>query len=615
MTLEKIIYKCLNNDYSAFFYTPVIYKDSYSYLFTNPETIITASNQYELFNSLDLIDKQKKMGRSGYGYLNYEAGYYLENKFQNFRKENENTLLKFCFFDNRNVKKIKSDSLNFLSGGFEKKYIISELIQNKSKDECTTDIKRIKKYIEAGDAYQVNYTFKCKFKFEGSYTSLLKSLIFNQSAQFTTFINDKENIIISLSPELFFSTDGQRITCKPMKGTVKRGINLASDIYQKNYLKSDQKFHAENLMILDLLRNDLGKISEFNSVHVDHLFKVEKYESLFQLVSEVSAQVRSNISWKQIFASLFPCGSVTGAPKIRTMEIINQLENGNRGLYTGSIGLFMPDKTVFNVSIRTLTVVKKNNLGELGIGSGITWDSEPLSEYNETLLKSKFLTDPDEYFELFETMLIENGKVSLLNYHLDRLKQSADYFLFVFDEENLKNKLSKLLLQIKTNTKLRLKLILNKWGNIRLNLTGFPETTKINKIIISKNTIDSGNKFQYFKTTNRKLLDHEHKYYSNLGFFDVIFFNEANYLAEGAITSIFTRKDGNWYTPSLDCGILPGVYRRYFLEKTLLNSYEKKITYNELLEADEIILTNSLRGEIKVDELILTTGEKRNYYS
>ena len=206
-------------------------------------------------------------------------------------------------------------------------------------------------------------------------------------------------------------------------------------------------------------------------------------------------------------------------------------------------------------------------------------------------------------------------KVSLLNYHLDRLKQSADYFLFVYDEENLKNKLSKLLLQIKTSTKLRLKLTLNKWGNIGFNLTGFPETSTFNKIIISKNKIDSGNKFQYFKTTNRKLLDHEHKYYSNLGFFDVIFFNEANYLAEGAITSIFTGKDGILYTPSLDCGILPGVYRRYFLEKTFLNSFEKKITYNELLEADEIILTNSLRGEIKVNELILTTGEKRIFYS
>ena len=207
---------------------------------------------------------------------------------------------------------------------------------------------------------------------------------------------------------------------------------------QHNILQSEEKFHAENLMILDLLRNDLGRISKFDSVNVNHLYKVEKYESLFQLISEVRATLKDNISLKEIFTGLFPCGSVTGAPKIRTMEIINELEKEDRGLYTGAVGLFLQDKTVFNVAIRTVTIDKKTGSGEVGIGSGITWDSDPVSEYNETLLKSRFLTEPDEYFELFETMLIENGEIFLLDYHIERLKQSAGYFMFIYDEGKLK---------------------------------------------------------------------------------------------------------------------------------------------------------------------------------
>jgi para-aminobenzoate synthetase/4-amino-4-deoxychorismate lyase len=426
-------------------------------------------------------------------------------------------------------------------------------------------------------------------------------------------VNDGENVIISVSPELFFSTDGDKITCKPMKGTIKRGINSADDLLNKGKLQNDEKFHAENLMILDLLRNDLGRISKINSVNVNHLFEVEKYESLFQLTSEVSATLRSNITWKEVFESLFPCGSVTGAPKISTMEIIRELEKENRGIYTGSIGILLPERTVFNVSIRTLIINKTKGSGELGIGSGITWDSEPVSEYNETILKSKFLTEPDEYFELFETMLIENGEIFLLNYHLERLKQSADYFMFFLDEDKLFNELSHLLLQIEPDKKYRLKLTLNKWGNLKFTLTNYPQIISPIKIIVSNNKIETKNKFQYFKTTKRKLFDDDYKYYSKLGFFDVIYFNDENCLAEGGITNVFIKIDNTWLTPSLDCGILPGVYRRYFLEKNQLKSVEKKITYQEFLEANEIILTNSLRGEIKINELILNSGDKKNY--
>jgi para-aminobenzoate synthetase/4-amino-4-deoxychorismate lyase len=613
MTIETIFNEYLNNEYSALFYTPVIYNDSFSYLFKNPNIIITAKNQDELINSFDLMEIQLKKGRIGYGFLKYEAGYYLENKFLKFRNYKDSTLLKFYFFDKEEVKKIKSSEIEFTPGGFEKKFKISSVTQNKSEKEFMNDIHRIKYFIEKGDTYQVNYTIKCKFKFEGSYSSLFKSLLFNQSAEFTALINDGENLIISVSPELFFSTDGNKIICKPMKGTIKRGINPADDLLLNNILQSDEKFHAENLMILDLLRNDLGRISKFNSVRVKHLYKAEKYESLFQLISEVRANLRDNISWREIFAGLFPCGSVTGAPKIRTMEIINDLEKENRGLYTGTIGLLEQNKAVFSVAIRTLTIDKKTGSGQLGIGSGITWDSDPASEYKETLLKSKFLTEPDDYFELFETMLIEHKEIFLLDYHLERLRQSASYFMFIYNETNLFNELPHLFLKVEPNKKYRLRLTLNKWGSSNFDLTDFPLAINHKKIIISKNKISTGNRFQYFKTSNRKMFDDEYKYYSNLGYIDVIFFNEANYLAEGAITNVFIRKENTWFTPSLDCGVLPGVYRRYFLEKNPSNALEKKITYKEFLEADEIMLTNSLRGEIKIDELVINTSKNRNF--
>lgn len=613
MTIESIFEKYLNDDNSAFFYTPAICKDSYSYIFKNPEVIIIAENQDELFKAFGLIEAQRKNGRTGYGFMKYEAGYYPEEKFLKYRKENNTGLLKFCFFNEENVIKIKSDEIDFTAGGFVKGYGISELTYSKSKEEFLTDVQSIKHFIEEGDTYQVNYTMKCNFKVEGRLLSLFKSLVFNQSAEYTAFINNGENIIISVSPELFFSIYGSEIKCKPMKGTIKRGINPGNDLLHYNKLQSEEKFHAENLMILDLLRNDLGRISKYNSVNVNKLYSVEKYESLFQLISEVKADLKDNISIEEIFKGLFPCGSVTGAPKIRTMEIINELEKEDRGLYTGAIGLYMQDKTVFNVAIRTIVIDKETSTGEAGIGSGITWDSDPVSEYNETLLKSKFLTNPDEYFEIFETMLIENGKIFLPDYHLERLKQSAEYFLFNYDEEKINFDLEDLLSRIESGKKYRLKLTLNKWGKTNFTVTDFPDTVKNINIIISDKKISSEDRFRYFKTTNRKLYDDEHKYYSNLGFGDVLYFNEKEQLAEGAITNVFIKKDNIWYTPAINCGILPGVYRKYFIEKNCGNVVEKEISKDELLNADEILLTNSLRGEIKVEKLFFGKEEIKHF--
>ena len=290
--------------------------------------------------------------------------------------------------------------------GFEK-YKIKNFKLNTSKNEFTKSISKIKSYIEEGDTYQVNYTIKGKFDFEGSYSGLFSNLVFNQSAQYIAVINNNGKIIISLSPEMFFEIKGRKIISKPMKGTARRGIDHSNDEFIKYELERSEKNRAENVMIVDLIRNDLGRVSEYGSVKVKNIFEVEKYESVYQMVSTVESKLKKNVKLSDILKNIYPCGSITGAPKIRTMEIINELEKEKRGIYTGSIGLIRKNKITFNVPIRTLTIDKKSNKGEIGLGSGIVWDSIAEEEYEETKLKGKFLTEPNKPFEIIETMKIE----------------------------------------------------------------------------------------------------------------------------------------------------------------------------------------------------------------
>ena len=609
MTIEEVFDRYLQNDHSALFYTPPIYKNSYSYLFIEPAEIISAQNKEELFRSFDFIQQQIKMGRVGYGFLTYEAGYLFEKKLWGHIEQDDSTILQFCFFDKENIKIFKSIELDFSEKSINKNYSIFSFYLNKSKEKFINDIGQIKEYISAGETYQVNYTVKGRFQFSGGFLNLFKTLVFNQSAKYTALINNGAEVIISFSPELFFSTTGSEIFTGPMKGTIKRGINDLYDRLNIKTLQNGEKFKAENVMILDLLRNDAGRISEFGSVQVTNLFKVEKYESLFQMISETKSILKEGISLENILTNIFPCGSITGAPKIRTMEIIYRLEKEKRGIYTGTIGMIKKDKMVFNVAIRTIIINKESGAGEIGLGSGILWDSDPIDEYNETLLKSKFLLEPEDYFELFETMLVENKKIFLVDRHLKRLKDAASYFMFKFNQREIKKELSRILEETVADKKYRLKLNLTKWGNCTFTIKEYFSPRGKVKIVLSDKNISSHNRFQYFKTTNRRLYDDELNLYSKEGFFDVLFFNEDGHLAEGAITNIFIKKNNNWLTPTLDCGILPGVYREYFIRKNLHRVIETVITFKDLLESEEIILTNSLRGEIKVSSLLTQSND------
>jgi para-aminobenzoate synthetase / 4-amino-4-deoxychorismate lyase len=600
MKIEEIINKILATPNSAFFYTPPIYGKSDSYLFLKPKEIVTIKSLRNLNEKLNRIDELVRKGFVGYSLLNYEAGYLFEKTFHKFLPKNEK-LIQFFFYDKKDLLKQDSTKIEF---DFKEKYQIKEFRLNTTKQEFNNSVRKIKNFISEGDTYQVNYTVKGKFDFNGSYVDLFSSLIFNQSAKYIAIINNGSNIIISLSPEMFFEIEGKNIISKPMKGTIKRGVNIHNDLINFNELKQSEKNKAENVMIVDMIRNDLGRISKYGSVKVKNLFEIEKYESVFQMISAVQSSLNNKVKLSTILNNIFPCASITGAPKIRTMEIINELEKENRGIYTGSIGLIRKNKVTFSVSIRTLTLDKKSNKGEIGLGSGIVWDSIAEEEYDETKLKGKFLSNPEKPFEIIETILVDNKKIFLFGDHLDRMQKAAEYFLFVFDRIKVEKQLSEIVNEL-DNKKYKLKITLDKWGRLNHFIYPIVDNAKEVKIIISEKIIASQNRFQYFKTTNRKIYDDEYKKYSGLGFFDVIFFNEKGELAEGAMTNIFVYKDKKIFTPPLNAGILNGIYRSNFIKKNP-KAIEKTLLLGDLKNADKIILTNSVRKEVIVNKLLIS---------
>lgn len=600
--IVKILEFVAKHENSAFFYTPLKVGNEKSYLFKNCAKSLICNKKSEIINSLNEIDELSKFYEFAYGSISYETGYIFEDKLKSFLTETDNNFINFHFFEADEVEIIPTKMIKFnhLQKLMNENYEINNLKLNENQLQYEAKIEQIRNYIANGDTYQVNYTLKAKFDFGGKVENMVANLLFNQSAFYTTIINEKDKFIISISPELFFKTEGNKIISKPMKGTIKRGNDLNDDFAKSEYLRNSEKDKAENIMIVDLLRNDIGKLSKFNTISAFPLFEIEKYETLYQMTSTVFGEL-SDKSFSKIVQNLFPCGSITGAPKIRTIEIIHELENENRGIYTGTIGIIQKNDFTFNIPIRTILLDKISQKGELGLGSGIIWDSNPKLEYEEVKLKSEFLVNSNKYFELIETMLIENGKIFLMENHINRLKKSADYFLFYFNEKELRNKLDSIMLELNPQKMFKLKLLLTKWGEIKFSLEKISEHKKYGKIAISKMKIDSKNKFQYFKTTKRKLYNSEFTKWQKNGFDDVIFVNENNFVVEGAISNIMIEINNEMITPPIKEGLLPGCYREYLISNKKV--IEKSFGIDELLNANRVFIFNSVRKEIEIKEI------------
>lgn len=475
--------------------------------------------------------------------------------------------------------------------------------------ECesyNTAIEKIKDAIANGKTYQVNYTMRLSTDFlTDSHTETEKEAwrlflhLARSQNKYAAYINTGRYVICSASPELFFELDGETITSRPMKGTAKRGRTTQEDKEQIAWLQHSIKNRAENVMIVDMIRNDLGRIAEIGSVHVPELFTVEKYATLFQMTSTVQAKTKASLT--EIFSALFPCASITGAPKVSTMKIISELETTPRKIYTGSIGYISPNrKAQFNVAIRTALIDKEKKQAEYGLGGGIVWDSSSTDEYDEALLKSRVLTERPQEFSLFETMLwTPQDGYFLLEKHIARMTDSAEYFDFPCTKEKLGNFLNQISRDF-TSPK-RVKVLLNRLGELSEETKDFHSQDRPFQIRPAKHPIDSSSEFLFHKTTRREIyptLRAPIEACGGEGVNDLLLFNEKNELTEFTIGNLVVEMDGKFFTPPLSCGLLAGTFRAHLLETNQIK--ERVVHRDELQKCSKVFLVNSVRKWVEV---------------
>ncbi|MCF7887553.1 MAG: aminodeoxychorismate synthase component I [Candidatus Omnitrophica bacterium] len=570
-----------------------------SLLFSKPVDVL----KFNHHDSPDLffkkIESYLKKGFWLAGYFCYEFGYFLEDSLKNLKEKNNLPLA--WLIVTKAPKRIKLDKSNYST---KRSFFVKNLKTNISKKEYREKVEKIKCFLKEGFSYQVNFTFKMDFDFKGDPVEFYSYLRNSQPTPYAALLRpDQKNFFLSFSPELFIRSDGKKIITRPMKGTMPRGATNSEDKDKKRQLARSKKNKAENVMITDLLRNDLGRIS--TRITVPKLFSVEKYRTLYQMTSTIEARLGKNKKLKDIFLALFPCGSVTGAPKIETMKIIKELEKEPRGIYTGAIGYINPKKQFcFNVAIRTAHI--KENKGQLGIGGGILYDSQKESEYKEALLKANFFTKTNLFPKLIETILWSRDKgFWLLDLHLMRLKNSSAYFSFPFYQDKIKKELEEKVKGKKKDIKIRL--LVDSKGKVNSFVTRLEKKRQPVKIKINPQKINPDDIFLYHKTTNRNFYEQERKKAEKEGFFETIFLNKFKEVTEGTITNIFLEKKKKLFTPPVSCGLLGGVLREYLIKEK--KAFEKKLYLKDLKEADKVYIGNSVRGLLKADLITLCRGD------
>ena len=466
-------------------------------------------------------------------------------------------------------------------------------------------IRRIKTRIEAGDTYQINFTFRLTAPFTGDPLALLRDLDVAQDGPWGAYVDDGRYAICSASPELFFTIDGDRIECRPMKGTAPRGLWPAADRLQAERLRASAKNRAENVMVVDMVRNDLGRIAETGSVEATSLFDVERYPLQWQMTSTVQARVRDR-ELPRLFEALFPSGSVTGAPKHSSMAIIRELETRPRGIYTGAIGYLSPNgRGHFNVAIRTIAIDReRQGTAEFGVGSGIVWDSVERDEYDECLLKALILlkrpagsyaAGPHPEFRLLETIgWTPAGGFALLPRHLERLRESAECFGFEYDAGDVRTLLDLAVADLTGPSKVRV--LLNRDGAIvceGITLAAPPAEPLL--VGLASEPIDAGDVFLYHKTTRRDV--YEQARASRPDVDAVLLWNRDGELTEATEANIVVELDGEKVTPPIECGLLAGTLRAELLETGAI--VEQRVGVADLPRATSLWLINSVRGWMK----------------
>jgi para-aminobenzoate synthetase/4-amino-4-deoxychorismate lyase len=485
-----------------------------------------------------------------------------------------------------------------LESNADRSFLIPEWKPQIDRRRYREAIRSIKSYIERGDTYQVNFTFPLRGHVVGDSFSCFSAIAESQGAAYSAYLDIGSHRILSFSPELFVERRGNRLITRPMKGTLSRGRWLEEDCDRAHQLQTSPKDCAENVMIVDLLRSDLGKIAEIGSVDVTELFAVEKLSRVLQMTSTVTAVQRPDVTVVDILRALFPCGSVTGAPKTRSMAIIEELECEPRGIYTGAIGLLAPDgDATFSVAIRTLVVDGKSGAATFNVGGAITWDSTTDGEYEESCLKAKFLTQPWPDFELLETLELNDGTYSLLDRHLTRARSSAQYFGFRWNESRVASALDDAC-KSHPSGRWRVRLIVERTGVVDVEVHPLDRNREMPLgVKFATCPVDDLDPLLFHKITARSRYDVELERCRPCD--DVIFWNCRDEVTESAIANVVVFTDGKHWTPPREAGLLAGTFREELISKGEL--FERTITKRELSELGTFALINSVRGWMQAE--------------
>ena len=587
--------------------------------FAHPEQIIVAWEVEEVLPALEEVQEAVNAGFYAAGYVGYEAAPAFDTamRVRSAAIATEFPLLWFGIFarpqapteteSNVTPEVLPSNDGKDESGEADgSRY--GEWQPAISRTEYDRNIAAIREAIGRGETYQVNYTLRLRTQLRGDDYGLYTRLLRAQNGRYGAYLNIGRYHILSASPELFFHRQGGGITTRPMKGTVARGRWQEEDQEQAQALARSEKNCAENIMIVDLLRNDLGRLAVPGSVQVSDLFRLERYPTVWQMTSTVRAEIPPATTLRDIFTALFPCGSVTGAPKIETMRHIADLEDAPRHVYCGAIGLIAPNGTAtFNVAIRTLLVDTETETAEYGVGGGITWDSAAGDEYAELLAKAAILQTETPAFELLETLRLENGNIRLREAHLRRLRDSAAYFGFPDAGKAAKKALYQVARRhIRGIWRVRLRVSIS--GEVTTEAFPLePTREEALPVVLAESAVDSANRFLYHKTTHREVYAAHRRVMEKRGadIYDVLLWNEREELTEFTTGNLVMRLDGNFWTPPRDCGLLAGVARAGSLREGVI--HERVLTRDDLSRAEGIWLINSVRGWLAVQ--FVSNGE------
>jgi para-aminobenzoate synthetase/4-amino-4-deoxychorismate lyase len=572
--------------------------------FDRPFRVLSASEPADVLPVLTEVEHATEDGCWAFGYLAYEAAAGLEPRWGALSRPPPDglPLALFALCDRpaevAPIQPPAGSARDYTLAGWERRW---------TEQGYRDDVARVKEFIAAGETYQLNLTVRLQAQVDGDLEQLYADLAWGQRGPYAAYLDLGRFVVASASPELFFEWRAEGLRTRPMKGTARRGRATAEDAEQRARLVGSEKERAENLMIVDLLRNDLGRLAEIGSVQVPALFTPERYETVWQLTSDVTARPREGTSLVDVFRALFPSGSVTGAPKQRAMELIGELEPEPRGVYCGAIGMVAPAghpwRARFSVAIRTLTVDRTTRTAVFGTGGGITWSSDPQAEHAELLAKTAILAEPYEEFGLLETMAHVPGTgLRNLARHLDRMADSAQYFGFPFDRRAAEDRLSA---AVEGTAGARIRLALHRTGSCDIEVTPLPAASGGRvRLAVDPQPVDSSQVWLRHKTTRRGVYAERAARHPEVD--DVVLVNERGEVTETTIANLAVHLDGRWWTPPISAGCLPGVERGRLLDAGEV--CERSLTVEDLRRADDLAVVSSLRG--RRPALLLRSGHE-----